>query len=72
MRDAPVFVKIDKYKELLSIMNKIQDHLATSNKTLDKLSSLKEEEDGKIASWKENLEAIQERLHEIGGSFHEE
>lgn len=69
MDEAPVFVKIDKYKDITSILNKIQERLDSTNKMIDNLEALKNEEDERIKEWKESLELVQAKLGSVGGAF---
>lgn len=70
MSQAPVFVKISKYKELTTILNKIQEKVDVTSKTIDQLEKLKDEEEEHIQSWREQLETIQGKLGTISVSLH--
>lgn len=70
MEPTPVFVKITKHKELVSILNKIQDKLQATSKTIDELEKLKDQEEEHIDSWREQLETIQGKLNTINSSLH--
>jgi len=68
---APVFVKIDKYKEITGVLRKIQEKLNSANSTIQQIDKLKAEEDARIQEWKERLEAIQGRLNSVGDALHQ-
>ncbi len=70
MENAPVYVKISKYKDLTKVLSKIQERLDSANKTIEQLEQLKAQEDQQIAEWRQNLENIQEKLSNVGTALH--
>jgi hypothetical protein len=69
MENVPIYVKVDKYKELLEILQTINVKLANVDKTIDKINTLKSQEDTQIQSWSENLSDIKSRLERINDAF---
>ncbi len=65
MGETPVFVKIEEYKELLSIMNVIDKKLEDVRETLAKVKKLKHEEDEQIISWTANLNDVSKKIDYI-------
>ncbi len=63
--DAPLFVKIEKYKELTAVLGQVDAKLKEANAQLDKLKRLKTEEDAQIAAWEANLGDLQTRSREL-------
>lgn len=68
--DAPVFVKISKYKELTSVLNKIQERLDAASKTIEQIESIKQEEDQRVEEWKQQLETVREKLKNVDSALH--
>ena len=62
---APVFVKIDEYKEVLDILDVIKGKIETAQNTLNEIKQLKDEEDRELASWSTNLDDITTKIGEI-------
>ena len=62
---VPLFVKISKYKTVISNIHYIKEKVQESENILSKLDVIKSEEDRELDSWHENLNEIKERLLEI-------
>lgn len=71
MENVPIYVKVDKYKELMRILQTIEKKLENADKMIEKINSLKAEEDAQIQQWNENLEDVRDRLTRIGEAFHQ-
>lgn len=59
---APIFVKIDKYKEVNEAINKVKSRLEEAKNTLKEISELKEQEDKEIKTWQEELDAMEQKI----------
>ena len=70
MENAPVYVKITKYKELSKVLSKVQERLDSANKTIGQLEELKAQEGKQIAEWRESLDAIEQKLGNVGSALH--
>ena len=62
---APVFVRIDEYKDVLEIMGLIKDKLNEARDTLGKINELKNEEDSELEIWNTTLEEIEKKVEQI-------
>ena len=67
-----LFVKIDKYKDVMRALDHIKIKLEDSEKILGKLSELKEEEDKELDTWHNDLEDLKDKLLEIDKRLFEE
>ena len=65
MDNAPVFVKVEEYKEVLDVLDVIKGKLKDARQTLVDINRLKEEEDRELASWAGNIDEIESRLVDI-------
>jgi len=70
MENVPIYVKVDKYKDLLDVLKTVENKLDSVNKMIDKINTLKAEEDKQIGQWNDNIADIKDRLMRINGAFH--
>ncbi len=63
--EAPLFVKIEKYKELTEVLGRVDAKLREAKTQLSTLERLKAEEDAKIESWQQSLQELEERSKEL-------
>lgn len=68
---VPIYVKVDKYKELIATLKKIDTKLSSVNDMIEKINELKEDEDKQIKAWNDNLEDIKDRLGRINEAFYQ-
>jgi hypothetical protein len=61
----PVFVKIDKYKEILELITVIDKKIAGAKDILMELEELKQKEDEELSTWQKSLEEIDHKLQNI-------
>ena len=69
MEKAPVFVKIDDYKDLIDIIALIKEKLGQSKIMFDKINEIKGQEDAELASWAKELEEVEARIDTIDKSM---
>ena len=62
---APVFVKIDEYKDIMDIMSLMREKLRQAKFLLDKIAELKAQEDSELATWAKELEDVEARVSTI-------
>ena len=65
MEAAPLFVKIDKYKELTKVLASVDEKLRETSELLERLETLKEQEDAQLAAWKASLDDVRARSDEL-------
>ncbi|MFH0870305.1 MAG: hypothetical protein V1866_04585 [archaeon] len=61
----PVFVKVEKYKEIMDIINVIDKKIGNVRQILSDLDELKSREDDEIASWQKNIEDVSHKLDSL-------
>jgi vacuolar-type H+-ATPase subunit I/STV1 len=71
MENVPIYVKVDKYKELVEVLKAINTKLGQVDKTIEKINALKVQEDEQLRAWSENLADVKSRLEKINQSFYE-
>ena len=63
--EAPVFVKIEDYKDVLEILGLIKEKSEEAKKTLEVINELKKEEDSELDLWKSTLNELEEKIHNM-------
>ena len=62
---APVFVKIDEYKEILDILEMIKSKVKDVKETLSGINSLRSEEESEVALWNRTISEIERKIDGI-------
>jgi histidyl-tRNA synthetase len=70
--DAPIFVKVNEYKNLTAILTKIQSRIEATSKMIDQLDAIKNEEDQRIQEWKDSLDMVQSKVNTVSTALHQE
>lgn len=68
---APVFVKIDEYKDIMDIMTLMREKLRQAKFLLDKIAELKAQEDQELATWAKELEDVETRVSSVDKALFE-
>jgi len=71
MEKMPVFVKVDEYDSVLSLLKTIQKKLEEAKDTIVKINDLKNEEDHQLEMWQGTLGEIEKKLDFITHSLSE-
>ncbi len=71
-REKTLFIKLEQYKKAVKLLDDLKYKIDESQKILNKLKEIKDEEDAEIGSWQANLERIKEDLLEIDTKLFEE
>ncbi|HJN56600.1 MAG: hypothetical protein QF436_00075 [Candidatus Woesearchaeota archaeon] len=69
--EAPVFVKMEDYKDILDILGLIKDRLDEAKRTLDDINELKNNEDSEIKMWNSTLDEIGRKIEDIDKTLFE-
>ena len=68
---APVFVKIEDYKDILDVLELIKDRLGEAKRTLADINELKNDEDAELELWSSTLNDIEKKLEDIDRTLFE-
>jgi hypothetical protein len=71
VEEKPLFVKIEKYKDVVETLKKLKARLNDADIVLGKITRLKEEEDRELAMWQGDLEKIRNQLMDIDRNLFE-
>ena len=63
--EGTVFIKLDDYKDVVEIVGLAREQLAKAKAVLEKLESLKQQENTQLESWQSSLAEIEKRMEEI-------
>ena len=63
--NAPVFVKIEDYRQMLDVVEMIKKNLVQAKQMLGDLNQLKEQESSEIQSWGEELDRIESKINDM-------
>ena len=69
--EAPVFVKIEDYKDTIDVLDLIKDRLAEAKRTLSDINELKNDEDSELELWSSTLNEIERKLVSIDRTLFE-
>jgi hypothetical protein len=69
--EAPVFVKIEDYKDVVNVLDLIKDRLAEAKRTLADINELKNDEDSELELWSSTLSEIENKLEDIDRTLFE-
>ncbi|MBI1934923.1 hypothetical protein HYS31_00635 [Candidatus Woesearchaeota archaeon] len=62
---APVFVKVDEYKEILDVLEMVKSKITEIRETLGSINSLRNEEDAELAMWNNAISDIEKKVDRI-------
>ena len=62
MDAQPVFVKIDEYKEAMSLIDNIKSKVKEANGMLGKINDIKAKEEAELDQWKSHLDEIDRKV----------
>lgn len=71
MGEAPVFVKIADYKDIVDVLDLIKDRLAEAKRTLADINELKNDEDAELELWGSTLNEIEKKIGDIDRTLFE-
>jgi len=71
MGEAPVFIKIENYKDVLDVLDLIKDRLGEAKRTLAVISEIKNDEDAELDLWSSTLEEMGRKIENIDRTLFE-
>ncbi len=60
--EKPLFVRVEKYKDVMETLNGLKMKLSEAGDILRELSRIKAEEEQELNSWQQDLENVKEKL----------
>ncbi len=71
MKEAPIFIKIDQYKDVLDILHLAKSKIREARVLIEKINELKNAEDTEIKTWQNSLDEVEKRVMFIDKSLFE-
>ena len=71
MERMPVFIKVDEYNEVLSVVRLVRKKLEESKETLARIHELKNEEDHQLEMWQTTLAEVEKKIDFVDHSLNE-
>lgn len=68
-RQAPVFVKIDEYKDVLDILDLVKNKVNDAKNALHEINEMKNQEDNELAIWSRELDDIERKIDFIDSTL---
>ncbi len=68
---SPIYMEVDKYRDILEEMSSIKDSIKAADNALQKLYELKDNRDKEIGRWHARMEDIQRKLNFLDKSLFE-
>lgn len=62
VKGRSVFVKLNEYKDIQDMMQALKDKVEQAKGTLEKIKSLKSEEDTELDQWQGNVGEIEKKI----------
>ena len=59
---APVFVKVDDYKEILDVLDMIKGKISDIRGTLAGINEMRSQEDAEISAWNDAIGDIEKKI----------
>ncbi len=67
-----IFIKIDKFKQIVASLESIENKLKELDSVMERLEELSSEENSEIESWKSDVDGIKGEIRNIGSNLSED
>lgn len=71
MKKAPLFVKIDDYRDIADIINLTRSKIKQAKYLIEKIRELKSKEDAEISKWDSDLDEVENKVQAIDKTLFE-
>jgi hypothetical protein len=68
---APVFVKIEDYKDIVDLIALVKNRLKQAKFLLSKIKEIKDQEDAEITTWTNEIEDVDQRINDVDRALFE-
>ena len=62
---APVFVKVDEYREILDVLDMVKAKISEIRETLGSVNEIRKEEDAEVSMWNSTIDDIEKKISDI-------
>lgn len=70
-RQAPVFVKVEDYKDVLDILDLVKNKITDAKETMHEINDLKNQEDAELQAWSNEVYEIEKNVEHIDQTLFE-
>ncbi|HII72258.1 TPA: hypothetical protein HA265_05890 [Candidatus Woesearchaeota archaeon] len=70
-RQAPVFVKVEDYKDVLDILDLVKNKINDAKETIHEINDLKNQEDNELQAWANEIYEIEKSVEYIDQTLFE-
>lgn len=64
-KGAPIFVKVDEYKDILDVITLIKGKIEEAKNILGEINEIKNTEDRELETWSNELEEVERKVNFI-------
>ncbi len=61
----PVFVKLESYQEILSLLNTMKTKIEVAKGTIEDIKKIKRDEEAEIEMWENSLNQVEDKINFI-------
>jgi len=65
MDKAPVFVKIEEYKDIMDVLSLMREKTRQAKFLIDKITEIKVQEDQQLSTWAKELDDVERRIESV-------
>ena len=62
---APVFVKVNEYREILDVLDMIKAKIGEVRETLAGINEIRNEEDAEVSMWNTKIDEVEKKISNI-------
>jgi len=62
---APVFVKVDEYREILDVLDMVKAKINEIRETLGSVNEIRNDEDAEVSMWNSTIDDIEKKISDI-------
>jgi hypothetical protein len=68
-KGAPVFVKIEEYRDVLDIIALLKDKVKEANGIIENIAQIKAKEDAEIENWQASIDDVEGKIDILSSSL---
>lgn len=65
MEKSPLFVKVEEYKEILDVVDKIKERINSAHQTVAEIKDIRDREAQAISDWEDLLSQFENKVFDV-------
>jgi len=65
MDKAPVFIKIEEYRQVVDLLAQLKDKVQQARELLQKLTNINNQENEQLANWSKDIDDVEQKVTEV-------